>query len=93
MSRFSRMCTGLGMLAALAAMPAFADAPADADSAGSQSAERVTRVGTRLPVVVAYGAVDEDGKRWEGSGEKIRDLPTVSESAFLDGEALDGSRP
>ena len=92
MSRFSRMCTGLGMLAALAAMPAFADAPADAD-ADSSSPERVTRVGTRLPVVVAYGAVDKQGRRWEDSGEKIRELPTVSESAFLDGEALDGSRP
>lgn len=99
MNRFSgfAMCMGLGMLAATAT-PAHAGspgAPGPASSAAEQGSEsatvptaRVKRVGTRLEtVIVIAGAVDPQGQRWVDAGARTPVLPTVSESAFLDGDA------
>jgi hypothetical protein len=101
MSRFPSiaMCIGLGMLAAGTAASARADAPptdgpasqATGRSAGSESVPikrtREKRVGTRLEtVIVLGGAVDRHNQRFVDSGAATAVLPTVSESAFLDGE-------
>lgn len=101
MNKLSRiaMRMGLGTLAVVAAAPAFAGAqqavdpaspaaelPANTDSAATPTT-RVKRVGTRMEtVIVVAGAVDPHGRRWLDSGGRNPVLPTVSESAFLDGE-------
>ena len=77
----SAMCMGLGLLAAVVAAPALADA-----QDGSVPITRVKRIGTRLEtIVVSGGAVDPQNQRWKDSGSKTAVLPTVSETAFLDG--------
>ena len=84
----------LGVVAALAAAPALADSPQIAGSptpAAEQTGapQRVSRVGTRLPVIEILGATDRDKTRWTGSGKGTPVLPTVSEDAFLEGEDAD----
>lgn len=89
MSQFPRIV--LGVVAALAAAPVLADSPQGAGAAApvakqSGAPQRVQRVGTRMPVIVIHGAVDRDKTRWTDSGKGKPVLPTVSESAFLEGE-------